>query len=103
MAKKTNADYLRMQLEELDANTEYLDSLIEEHEEELDELRDEVSELEDKNTTLKSRVSELEDEVNEKPDFETLETPLGSFEYVMPDNLRMQELVENFLRDLKNI
>lgn len=103
MAKKTNADYLRMQLEELDADTEYLDGLIEDHEAEIEELKDEVSDLKDENTTLEERVTELENDATDDPDFETLETPLGTFEYIMPDNLRMQGFVQDFLERLKNI
>ena len=92
--EKTNMDYLRDCIEGNDEAIEFWDAVKDEIEEKdllVIDLRDEVNLYEESTYSLRSELSEC----REEPDLEEIDLGIGIIEYVQPDNLKLQMIMDD--------
>ena len=98
-AEKTNMDYLYEFIKDNNEAKEFWEAVsgeIEDRDEEIIDLKDECNVLKEKNASLNSQLTEL----LEEPvlDLQTLDFGFGVIDFVYPDNLKLQGIMD----ELKN-
>lgn len=97
--EKTNMDYLYEFIKDNDEAKEFWEAVSEElsdKDSEIEELKVEVKDLEHKVNELNSQVTDLLEE--DIPELQTLDFGFGEIEFVYPDNLKLQGIMD----ELKN-
>ena len=86
--EKTNMDYLYEFIKDNDEAKEFWEAVSEE----IIDLKDECNVLKEKNASLNSQLTEL----LEEPvlDLQTLDFGFGEIEFVYPDNLKLQGIMD---------
>lgn len=86
---KSNIEYLK---ESLSPKNEWIEAI----EQEIKSLK---KEIDDKDDTIKDKlieISELEMELDGRPGLKRIECGIGIIEYIQPDNLNLQNIMEDF-------
>ena len=86
--EKTNMDYLYEFIKDNDEANEFWEAA----NEEIIDLKDECNVLKEKNASLNSQLTELLEEP--VPDLQTLDFGFGEIEFVYPDNLKLQGIMD---------
>ena len=86
--EKTNMDYLYEFIKDNDEALEFWEAA----NEEIIDLKDECNVLKEKNASLNSQLTELLEEP--VPDLQTLDFGFGEIEFVYPDNLKLQGIMD---------
>lgn len=92
---KSNIEYLREAIKNGTDAEEWIEA-IEYELNKATELKDEVKVLEDEKRSLESEVSSLEEELESRPGLQIIDCGIGIIEYVQPDNLKLQCLMDDF-------
>lgn len=97
--EKTNMDYLYEFIKDNEEAKEFWEAVsgeIEDRDEEIVDLKGECNVLKEENASLNSQLTELLEEP--VPDLQTLDFGFGEIEFVYPDNLKLQGIMD----ELKN-
>lgn len=102
---KSNMEYLREFLEGKDEAIEFLDAVAQDNEESLEELKDEIADLKRDMDDKDEELSKLQEQLDEKPDYEleTIDCGIGVIEYVQPDNIKLQMMMEEFKERVQHV
>lgn len=100
--EKSNTEHLRNLIDKVliydiklkDEINEFVDAI----DTEIADLNDDIKNLQEENLSKDSEISDLELKIEEHEsyDFETIDCGVGIIEYVEPDNLRLQLLMQEF-------
>lgn len=94
--EKTNMDYLYEFIKDNEEAKEFWEAVSEElsdKDSEIEELKVEVKDLEHKVNELNSQVTDLLEE--DIPELQTLDLGFGKIEFVYPDNMKLQIIMEH--------
>jgi hypothetical protein len=82
---KSNIEYLREFIKDNDEANEFLDA-----------IEKEISSIKDESSSKDSIIKGQQGALGECPEFETIDCGIGVIEYIQPDNLKLQLLMEDF-------
>ncbi len=105
----SNEQALRQLLEKWDSPhveeaNEFLDAIIEEHKDEIEVFESRISALQNEISTLEKENTRLENELEETPDFQTVNLGLDTLHYHLDKgNLLIQQRLEDAIRVLHTV